>query len=636
MFDLFRRRDKAVRILLGGLLGIVALSMLVYLIPGYSGAMGGSTEQVVAQIGGKDLTLREVDLQIQTMRRNRQIPNEYLHIYIPQLIDQMITERAIGYEAQRLGYRVTDAELADMLSSVISTQFQDVALYKQYVEQQGMTVPEFEASVRDSMMTQRLRSIVMAGLMVTPAEIQQEYQRTNAKVRIQYLLFSEDTLRDKIKPTEAELRAYFDQHRAAYQMPETRNASVLVVDQAKVAAAVQTPEAQLRAFYNANIDQYRTPERVDVRHILLMTTGKSKAEVDQIHKKAEDLLNQLKGGADFAALARKESQDPGSAANGGELGWIVRGQTVKNFETAAFSLQPKQLSGIVTTEYGFHILQVMDHQPARVKPFDEVKNEIASTLDKQLVNQRMQQIAAEAQADLVKTPGAVQQVAAKYGLTVMQAQKIGPSDPVPGLVSPALSTAIAGLQANGVSQPVAIGDQKLAVAVCTAVNPPHPAEFADVANGIRRQVTTQKALALAADDATKAGADLRGGKDIQTVAKTYGVEVKSPEPFAQVGAIEGVGPASILAAAFTQAPGSIVGPVSVANQAIVARIVERIPADMSKLASQRDRIVQQIKGHKQQEQMELFEDSVKSQLEKEGKIKVYTDVINRLVASYQG
>ncbi len=580
MFDLFRSRDKAVRILLGVLLGLVALSMLVYLVPNYGGGSGSGYDQVVAEIGGRDLTLREVDVQIQALRRNQQIPNELLHVYVPQAIDQMITERALAYEADRLGYRVSDAELAGTLETVINSQFHDVALYKQYVEQQGLTVPEFEASVRESMATQRLRQVAMEGIVVTPKEVQEEYQRENAKVRVQYLLFSEATLRDQIKVSDAELHAYYDQHKAAYQTPPQRNATVLVVEQAKVSATIQVPEAQLLAYYNANIDQYRTPERVDVRHILLTTTGKSKAEAEQIHKKAEDLLKQLQGGADFAALAKKESQDPGSAPNGGELGWIVRGQTVKPFEDAAFTLKPKELSGIVTTEYGYHILQVMDHQAAQVKPFSAVKDDIATTLKKQVVNQRMQDLANDAQAELAKAPGTGEEVASKYGLTVIQAQKLGPTDPVPGLVSPQLTQAIAGLQPNGVSQPVAIGDQKLAVAVCTAVIAPHPADFGDVVNGIRRQLTTQKALALAAEDATKAGKDLRAGKEIEAVGKIYHVEVKSPEPFAQIGAVEGLGPASLLSAAFTQPVGAIVGPVSANNQAVVAKVAEQIPADM--------------------------------------------------------
>ncbi len=635
MFDLFRSRDKAVRILLGVLLGVVALSMLLYLVPGYGGGMGGADDQVVAQIGKEEISLRDVQVQIQSLRQNRQIPAELLHVYIPQLIDQMITEHAIAYEAKRLGYVVTDNELADTIQSLANGQFADPAVYKRYVEEQGMTVPQFENSLRDSILMTRLQTVAMEGIIVAPEEIKKEYDNKNAKVKVEYLLFSESALESKIKPTPADLQTYFNQHRAQFQVPEQRAVGVLVADQAKVADTIQVSDAQEQAYYNANLDQYRTPERVSVRHILLMTTGKSQPEVEQIRKKAEDLLKQLRAGADFAELAKKNSQDPGSAANGGDLGWIVRGQTVKNFEAAAFSLKPKQISDLVTTEYGFHILEVMEHQDAHVKSLAEVKNDIAALLKKQAANQKMQDLTQQAQAALAKTPQNGPQIAAQLGLTYIAAPKLGANDPVPGLVSPGLSSAIAALGKNQVSQPVQVSDQKLAVAVCTAVFPAHPAEMADVENQVRRQYTSQEALRLEATDGAKAAADLKSGKAIQEVAKTYGVEVKTPEPFTRLGAIEGVGPASVLAAAFTQPAGSIVGPATVASQTIVAKVLEQIPADPAQLAAQREAIVSQIKGRKAQERLSLFEDSVRTRLVQEGKVKIHQDVVNRIAASYQ-
>ena len=635
MFDLFRSRDKAVRILLGVLLGVVALSMLLYLVPGYGGGAGGADDQVVAQIGKEEISLRDVQVQIQSLRRNRQIPNELMHVYIPQLIDQMITEHAIAYEARRLGYVVTDTELADTIQSLANGQFADPAVYKRYVEEQGLTVPQFENSLRDNLLMTRLQSVAMEGIIVTPAEIQKEYETKNAKVKVDYLLFSEASLEAKIKPTPADLQTYFNGHRGMFQVPEQRGAGILVADQAKLAENIQISDAQLQAYYNANLDQYRTPERVSVRHILLMTTGKSKPEVEQIRKKAEDILKQLRAGGDFADLAKKNSQDPGSAANGGDLGWIVRGQTVKNFEAAAFSLKPKQISDLVTTEYGFHILEVMEHQDAHVKSLDEVKNEITALLKKQSATQKMQDLAEQAQAALTKAPQNAQQIAAQLGLTYIAAPKLGANDPVPGLVSPGLSSAIAALGKNQVSQPFQVSDQKLAVAVCTAVYPAHPAELADVENQVRRQYMSQEALRLAAQDGVKAAADLRSGKAIEEVAKTYGVEVKSPEPFTRIGAIEGVGPASVLTAAFTQLVGSVVGPAAVSGQTIVAKVIAQIPADMTQMAGQREAIVSQIKGRKAQERLSLFEDSVRTRLVQEGKVKIHQDVVNRIAASYQ-
>lgn len=636
MFDLFRSRDKIVRIMLGGLLVVVALSMLIYLIPGYGGSMGSnSADPVVAEVGKDTITQRQVQLQVEGLIKNRQLPTQLLGVYVPQVVDQMITEHALAFEAQRLGFSVSDAELADTIRTLGGGRFTDPAIYKRFVEDQGYTVPDFEQSLRDSMLTSRLESVAAKSVVVTPAEVQAEFSHRNDKIKLAYLVFAEDTLKSQIKPTADDLKGYFDQHRASYRIPEQRNATVLVVDQAKVSDSIQISDAQLHAAYNSSIDSFRTPERVQVRHILLTTTGKSKEETAQIRKKAEDLLRQLKAGADFADLAKKNSQDPGSAVNGGDLGWIVKGQTVKNFETAAFSLKPKQLSDIITTEYGFHIIQVMDHQDARVRPFDEVKTELESNLKRQQVNSRMQALGDQTQAELTKAPQNAQQIAEKLGLTVVTAQKLGSTDPVPGLVSPQLSSAIAALPKNGVSAPTPIGNEKLAIAVCTDVIPSRPAELSDVENQVRIQYIDSQLLKLEKDYGAQAAADLKSGKDIQAVAKSFHIEVKSPDAFSAVGAVEGFGPAGALGMdTFSKPAGSVVGPVMVANKTLVGKIVERIPADASQLAAQREGIVSQIKGRKTQEATNLFEDSIRQKLTQEGKIKIYREVVSRIAGSY--
>lgn len=635
MFDLFRSRDKIVRILLGGLLVVVALSMLIYLIPGYGGGGGGnSADPVVAEVGKDTITQREVQLQVQGLIKNRQLPTQLLSLYVPQIVDQMVNEHAMAYEAQRMGFSVSDAELADTIRSIGGGRFTDPATYKQFVEDQGYSVPDFERSLRDSMLTARLGAVAAKSVIVTPAEVQAEFSHRNDKIKLAYIVFADENLKPQIKPTDADLKAYFDKHHNAYQIPQQRDATILVADQAKIADTIDVSDAQLHAAYNAGIDSFRTPERVQVRHILLTTTGKSKDEIAQIRKKAEDLLQQLKAGADFADLAKKNSQDPGSAVNGGDLGWIVRGQTVKNFEAAAFSLKPKQLSGIITTEYGFHIIQVLDHQDAHVRSFDEVKAELTANLKKQVVNTRMQAIADQAQAELTKAPGNAQQIAQKLGLTVLTAQKLGPSDPVPGLVSPQLSSAIAALQKNGVSAPVAVGNEKLAVAVCTDVIAARAAGFSDVVNQVRIQYTTAQVLKLENDYGAQAAAELKSGKDIQAIAKSLHVEVKTPDAFAAIGAVEGFGPAGALGDVFSKPDGAVVGPVMVANKTLVGKIVEKVPADAAQLAAQRPGIIDQLKTRKAQEASALFEDSIRQKLSHEGKIKIYKEVVSHIAGSY--
>ncbi len=197
-----------------------------------------------------------------------------------------------------------------------------------------------------------------------------------------------------------------------------------------MADTIQVSDAQVQAYYNAHKDDYRTPERVHARHILLSITNKPKDEVPKIQAQAEALDKQIKAAADFAELAKKNSQDPGSAQKGGDLGWVSRGQMVKNFEDAVFTLKPNEISNVVTTEYGFHIIQVLEKQPAHLQTLDEVKPAIIATLKNQTVFDRMQDLADKAHAELVKAPQNAQQIATQLNLEFVDVPAYAPGSPI--------------------------------------------------------------------------------------------------------------------------------------------------------------------------------------------------------------
>ncbi len=313
MFDLFRSRAKAVRILLGAMLTVVALSMLVYLIPGTGiTAADSSSDQVVAEIGKSNVTVGQVQQQLRNALQNQRLPPAYAATYIPQLVDQAIAERAVAYEAEQLGFRISDRDLADILRSFPFTSGgQDQ--YQQYVEQNfGITVPDFEDNVRVKSYEDAIQMIVTEGVIVTPAEAESEYRKRNEKIKVDYLGFSAAKIAGTLKPSADELSAYFAKNKNFFTRPETRDVQLIVADQAKVADTIQISDAQVQNYYNAHKEDYRTPERVRARHILLSTTGKTKDQAAQIQQQAEALDKQIKGGADFADMAKKFSQDPGS------------------------------------------------------------------------------------------------------------------------------------------------------------------------------------------------------------------------------------------------------------------------------------------------------------------------------------
>src|ERR1039457_906977 len=426
MFDLFRSREKSVRILLGALLLVVALSMLTYLVPSYNTG-SSSSDMIVAEIGKDDvITLPEVQRLIQNTVRGRQLPPDVLPSYIPTMVQQLVTERALAYEAARLGFQVTDADLADTIRQAAPSLFQDGRFvgrdaYASLLAQQNITIAEFETDLRRQILMTRLREVAIEGTIVTPLEIEQAYRKKNEKIKIEYVKIPNDKSRAEAQPTIQEIQNFFKVNNARYQTPETKNLAILIADPAKLEQTAAPADADLRRMYSQNQDSFRTPERVKVRHILLKTDGKPASEEPKIKAKAEDLLKQIRGGADFAALAKTNSEDPGSAANGGAMpDWVTRGQTVPEFEKTAFSLKPGQTSDLVKTQYGYHILQVLQHEDARLRPFEEAKPELTVQAKKQLVSDAMNKISDTAQTALQKDPAHPETVAAGLNMQLVR------------------------------------------------------------------------------------------------------------------------------------------------------------------------------------------------------------------------
>jgi peptidyl-prolyl cis-trans isomerase D len=636
MFDLFRSRAKAVRILLGVLLGMVALSMLVYLIPGAGTPTGDRNDQIVAEIGKDVLTLHDVELAVQQQLRSNRIPADLVQVVIPQQVDQMIEERALAFEAKRLGFEISDQALAN---TIRSTQFGTLnpQQYREAIEQQvGETVAEFEGNIRLGLAGNALEALTIEGSIVAPSDVEAEYKRRNEKIKLDYVGFDPAKLAAEVKPSNDELKAYFDKNRGFFTTPESRDLQMIVADQAKVGESIQIADTQVQSYYNTHKDQYRTPERVQARHILIKTTGKSKEETAQLKAKADDLLKQIKGGADFAKLAEKNSEDPGSASKGGDLGWIVRGQMVKNFEDTVFALKPKDISDVITTEYGFHIIQVTGKENARLRPLEEVRTEIVATLRNQVVFDRMQTLADQAHTELVKAPQNAQQIAGQLNLQFVSQSKYKQGDAIPPLTPDGqVTAAITSLKKGEVSQVLQSGD-KLAIVEVTAIYPSHPAEFAEVEAQVRAQYGQQKAVQAAADKSKKLADLLKtNGGDLKAAAKSVGMEVKSTDYFARNGAAEGIGSASYLGDAFDKPVGSIIGPINAGPMTIVGKVAERQNADMSKLDQERDVIVLALKGKKTAERQALLRDSILNSLIQQGKVKKHTDVINRLIARYR-
>jgi len=642
MFDLFRSREKSVRILLGALLALVAASMLVYLIPGGPGGPGVAGQNVLAAVGDDKITTMDVQRAVERITQGQaNLPKGIIAMYVPTIVNQLIESKAMAYKAREMGLRVSDQELGNAIEAEFAPELGgkfDMKVYQMVLSQQGLTPADYERQRRDSMLAARLESIELQSLIVSDADARAEYQRKNLKVGLQYIGFDSKDFTAKVNRDPAAVKAYFDKNRAQFRIPERRNIELITGAVSDFVQTAQVSDSQLHQEYQDNIDSYRTPERVKVRHILIKTQGKPKDDVAKLKVKAEGILKQLQHGGDFADLAKKNSEDPGSAEKGGELGWIVRGQTVPNFEKTAFSLQPGQLSGIIDTEYGFHIIQLEDKQAAHTQAFDEVKPQILLEAKKQVAAENLRKAVDAARAEVSKSPGQAEAIAKKYNLKYYRVDNLATGASLPELnTQQEVSNAIFATPKGAVTEVVSLDTQgKSAFAVVTGVAPSHNAEFAEAQNEVVQKYTTAEATRLAEQAANAAAAQARKGESLDAIAKSYGLSVKAAAPFTIDGAAEGIGAATMLSTAFKSNVGEIVGPIAAQSAQFVCRVSEKTPADMSQFAKNKESIVQGLAQQRQSAQGPLFRDSVVTNLKNRGKIKMNEAALSRLVSSYQG
>ncbi len=641
MFDLFRSRDKAVRLLLTGLLVLVGLSMVTYLIPGSGSGYGsGNTDQtVVATVGKEEVTSRDVARAVQNMTRSRQLPPELLSIYVPQIVKQMIDERAMAYEATRLGLKVTPEETDTAIVDTLPPQLikdgkVDGATLAAVLQQEGITMADLKSSTARQLLVNRLEQIVAQGVVVSPQDIESEYRKRNDKVKLEYVLLTPAKYQSEAEPTEAEMKAYYDAHKADFKVPEKKSYALIMLDPQTIGATIQPTDAQLQADYNSRRNDFQTPERVKVRHILLKADASNDAAVKP---KAEALLKQIQGGGDFAKLAKDNSQDPGSGAQGGELGYIVKGQTVPEFEKAAFSLQPGQTSGLVKTTYGYHILQVESHEPAQLQPFDAVKPQLIMDYQKRQAGKLMQTMADKAVAELRKDPLHPEKAAQSIGTTVLRADNVLAGDPIPGIgVSKEFDTAVAALRKGEITQgPVVLANGKAVIASVTDVQPAHASSYEEAKTDVRNKATQEKLDKILTQKSNELAAKTKSmDNDLDKAAKSLGLEVKTSPDVDRQGAIESVGTASNVPDAFTKPVGSVIGPITVTGGRLVAKVIGKSQANVGEMSSQSTSIREEIRQQRARDRAQIFQDGLRDKLKADGKLKIHQDVINRIVQTY--
>ena len=644
MLKSIQNRDKQgnrwIKITMGALLVLISLSMLTYLIPGLGTSAMSNSPDAAASVGGEQITVADVQKQLNTALRGQDVPPMLRGLYAKQVLDQMVFQHALEIEGQRLGLSVTPEEMTQRIKQILPTAWNgDMWLKDRYTTEVqtrlGMTVEDFERFLRDQMLQEKFHQLVTDSITVSPEEVQQEFRRRNEKVQIDYALVKPADLAASIQPSDADLNAYYTKNMSKYQVAEKRSAHYAILDPQKLAPTVQVSDADLQAYYNDHIDEYKIENRVHAEHILFKTVGKTDAEIAEIKQKAEDVLKKAKAGANFEDLAKKYSEDDASKVKGGDLGWIVEGQTVPEFQQAAFTLPNGSISPeLVKTEYGFHIIKVLDHEQARTKSLDEVRSTIAPAVLLAKVNAKASDIANQMAAAVRQSNHqSLDDLAKKFSLETGDTPLVGAADPM-GILgnSPELHASLFELGKGELSQPIQT-ERGFVIITPKDIEPAHQGTLAEVRDKVVADYQQDKAGELAKSKVEQLAKQAQGGEDFTKAAKSLNLDVQTPAAFTRTGDIPGLGSAQTLDGAFNLPVGQISAPKQVSGGWLVYKVVEHDSADPAELILQSEQIKQQLLQSKQNAAYDAFRTALEDRLKKEGKLTINPDVLKRLTSA---
>jgi peptidyl-prolyl cis-trans isomerase D len=649
MIKFLQSGNKAAKYLLAGFLLLIAASMVTYLIPGFMTDTSVTEAGVVASVGGHEIHREEVARVVQAQARGNQIPDFYLPILRQQAVRQLIQQAELQYESERMGLNVSDQEFRDELQYGPYKQaffpggkWIGAAKYKEMLSQGGTTVENFERDVRLDLLQRKLVNLIGASATATDSEVEAAYKEQNTKVKFEYAILKLDDVSKTIKPTDTELKAFYEANKARYtnSIPEKRQIKYFVLSDKNFADKVTVDPAEIQRAYSANQNAYRIPERVKVRHILIEMPkpgpdGKvDQKAVDEARTKAQDVLKQVKATGDWEGLAKKYSGDPGSKDKGGELGWLNKGQTVPEFEKVAFGQNKGQISDPVQSSFGFHIIQTEDKEDPHLKPLVEVKPQIEEAIKQEKIKGMVSQAATDAEAIAQKQ--GLEKAASKYGAEVITSNPIAKNDALPGIgAQPQLMDAI--FSADEKSGPQSTETpQSTVVFQVTKIEPARTPSLEEIKDRVTTDFKNQRAADILRRKTQEMADRAHAEHDLAKAAKEAGATVKTSDLVSRTQQVPDIGSMSGAAsAAFTMKQGEISGPLNLGASQAVIQVVERqepSPTD-AEFAKQRDQLRERLASQKRQEILGQFVNDLNTRLEKEGKVKINKTEMDNLAKS---
>ena len=644
MIRFLQKDNRVVKAIFIVIISVACITMVVTLVPGvfsdqaesadtYATIRGGGILGRYLGVSSTEISTVRVQQTATQMLQRQHLPDMAMPFVMERVGQGLIQQAVLLQEADRLGLQVTNDDLrrflhTGMFGQVLfpSGQYIGDARYAQLIQDEfGISRQTFEDELKQELEQNRLRAFVTGGVTVSDSEIRDSYKQQGTKIKFQYAVLSADDLSKQINPTDAELQAFFQQAAARYSsaVPESRKIQYMVVQQGQVPGGIpQLTDSEVQQYYNQHQSDFRLEDQVKARHILIQVARGADAKTDAAaRQKAEDLLKQIKGGANFADLAKKNSDDPGSKETGGELGFLKHGTTVPDFDKALFSQSPGQTEIVRTPEFGYHILQVEEKQTAHMRPLDEVKPLIVSTLTRQKEEQLEQNFASQLSAEAQKN--GLSKTADAHHLEVVTTDYLQRSGIIPGLADGSKVLAQTFAAKVGSAPQVASAGEGFAVFQVVDSKAAHAPTFDEYKTHLLEDFREQQLPQLLASKTNELANRAKAGNDLEKAAKEIGATVKTSDLVTKDGQVPDIGQLSSAAPQlFTLGQGQVSSPINTGRTGVVAKLIEKDEPSADEITKNFDRTREGVINQRRDELFSVFTTNLVNRYQKEKRIRI--------------
>lgn len=555
-----------------------------------------------------------------------------------QVLDTLVDQRLLLQEAERLHMTATQEEVRRKILEIPTLnpdgKFVGQELYTRFVQQIGFdNAADFEDDLSRQITVDKMESALTDAVVVSPKAADAEYRRISENAKIRYVLYPMERELATANVTPAEVQSYYEANKTRYVHGEQRELRYLIADYAKIRATIQPSEQQLRDRYNAEKDTFKQPKQSHAQHILIKLEKDATPEQDAAAKaKADALVAQLKAGADFSALAKANSADPGSAPQGGDLGWFPQGQMVPAFDQVAFSAPIGQIE-TVRSQFGWHIIKVLERKDESTKPFEEVRAQLAQQVVDQTAKDQARDAIAKVMQSIRDAKPKTADDFSKFGNNIVASNDtkwFQKADQIPGLGYNNILSQWA-FQAKPGDVGDVIGTSRgPAIPFLAGVRPAATSPIDE----IRDKVTADAKMQKAADAAkAKLQAAMAGAPTVDAIAQKLGLTATETTVRRQ-GATTGIqGDTSpLMEAAMSAQPGQLKGPVSAGNGAIAFQVLEQNKVSEAEAAQNRQAYIDQLRS----QEARSLRQSLLQKLRKSAKIDVNDKLITAKQSGQEG